>query len=292
MSMNENYSVLVVDDDPRMLDLLKSFLTDEGFRCDTLYRAEDALDRLATDTFDVMVADIRLPGMHGLELTERAKRLRPELNIIVMTAYMEEFSYDDAVAAGASDFIRKPFSFNELALRLRHVRLQEKLRILSITDELTGLPNRRGFFALAEQHLKAAMRGGHNFTLLFADIDNFKAINDTWGHAEGDHALTVMAELFRRSARESDIIARMSGDEFAFLLIDMPESNVRTILDRLEKNIQEFNAGQGRKYQLSVSIGMAVHEIDNPLTIDELLREADRRMYEAKQQKKSGQSRA
>ncbi len=286
--MNDSYSVMIVDDDPDLRHVLQSFLTSEGLVCETFSRAEEALEQLTRKPFDIMIADIIVPGMRGLELTERAKRIRPEMNIIVMTGYIENFSYDDAVAAGASDFIRKPFSLTEIALRLKHVRLQEKLRALSITDELTGLPNRRGFFALAEQQFKSAARSRNNLVLLFVDVDNFKRINDTWGHQTGDRALIAMAGILRLTVRDSDVIARMGGDEFAILFNEMPEINVRTVRERLEQTISEFNKGQDGSYHISVSIGTAIHKHDEPRTIDELLREADSRMYEEKQQKKAG----
>ena len=122
--------------------------------------------------------------------------------------------------------------------------------------------------------------------LLFADLDDFKAINDTRGHQEGDRALRAMADVFRQNFRDSDIIARMSGDEFAILLADMTEDNVRVIRNRLDQDIEAFNARMNGSHRLSVSIGMAVHNHDTPSSIDELLRLADTRMYEEKQRKK------
>ncbi len=285
-NMSEKFSIMVVDDDPELLLVLQGFFSAEGLPCETFSSAEAALEHLAKVSCDIMVADVIIPGMQGLELTERAKRIRPDLNIIVMTGYIEKFSYEEAIAAGASDFIKKPFSLNELMLRIKHVRLQEKLRALSVTDELTGLPNRRGFFTLAEQQLKAVLRAKRDMVLLFADLDDFKEINDTRGHQEGDRALMAMADVFRQNFRDSDIIARMSGDEFAILLADMTEDNVRVIRNRLDQDIEAFNARMNGSYRLSVSIGMAVHNHDTPSTIDELLRLADTRMYEEKQRKK------
>jgi len=286
--MDDTYSIIIVDDDSDLRDILGSFFSSEGLPCETFSRAETALERLAKASFDVMVADIRMPGMEGLELTERAKKLRPDLNVIIMTGFIDLFSYDDAIAAGASDFIKKPFGLNELQLRIRHVRLQEKLRALSITDELTGLPNRRGFFALAEQQFKAAARTRGDLVLLFSDLDDFKKINDTWGHQEGDKALSAMAGIFRETYRDSDVIARMSGDEFAILLIDMPEESLLASRARLNKNIAEFNSRPDGSYTLSASVGMAVYNHDSPCSVDEMLRQADTRMYEEKQRKKNG----
>lgn len=284
----DHVTLMVVDDDPELLGMLKTFFLTLGQKCETFLRADDALDHLAKVPCDVMLADIIMPGVKGLELTERSKRLRPEMNIIVMTGHIDKFSYDDAITAGASDFIKKPFSLNELRMRIRHVQLQEKLRVLSITDDLTGLPNRRGFFVLAEQQLKTAIRGKRDLALLFIDMDNFKTINDTWGHQEGDRALVSMGAIFQQSFRASDIIARMSGDEFAILLVDSPRRNIDVILERLMQNIERFNENNKTGFCISISIGMAVHDPDQQRSIDEMLRDADQLMYDHKLKKKSG----
>jgi diguanylate cyclase (GGDEF)-like protein len=252
---------------------------------ETYNRAVPALRRIETTPFDALVVDIVMPGMMGLELARQVRRLRPDMSVIVMTGFIEEFSYDEAIEAGASDFIKKPFSVQELLLRVKHVKMQEKLRTLSITDELTGLPNRRGFFAFAAQQMKMVSRTKRDLALLFADLDNLKAINDTGGHQEGDAALAVAADIFRRTFRESDIIARMGGDEFAILLIDAPEKKFSVINDRLQKNIEAHNAGRNGSVALSISIGMAVYDHDRPSSLDELLKQADARMYEQKQRK-------
>lgn len=286
--MNEQTSIIIVDDDPIFPETLSSYLSGEGFVCAVAGEAETALRRLSERQYDIMLTDIVLPGMQGLELMERAKRICPSMSGIVMTGHIDEFSYDDAIASGASDFIRKPFSLNELAMRIKHVRLQEKMRMMSITDEMTGLPNRRGFFAFAEQQIKSAIRARKNMVVVFADMDNFKDINDTWGHLVGDGAISAMADVFRKCYRDSDIIARMGGDEFAVLLIDTADRDMQAITDRLETILNQANAGLDNKYRLSVSMGMAVFDHTQPATIDELLQEADRRMYEEKQRKKLG----
>jgi len=284
--MQDKNALIIVDDDQELLQMLKSFFSTSGQHCETFFRADDALKYLATTTFNIMLADVIMPGMTGLELTARAKRLRPDMNVIVMTGHIDQFSYDDAIKAGASDFIKKPFSLNELMMRIMHVRLQEKLRIMSTTDELTGLPNRRGFFTLAEQNLRSATRGKREAALLFIDMDDFKAINDTYGHQAGYTALINMAGIFRRSFRTSDIIARMGGDEFAILLVDAPRQNIKSILDRLQRNIEQFNSDKKNAYPLSISLGLTIHDNNEPRSVDEMLRDADILMYEQKQTKK------
>ena len=150
--------------------------------------------------------------------------------------------------------------------------------------------NRRGFYAIAQQQLKVANRAKGEVALLFADMDRFKSINDQWGHHKGDEALVAMSNILKQTFRESDLIARISGDEFALLLIDTPQKNLSVVFNRLQKNIDAFNNHSGETFSLSLSVGMAVYFHDKPCSIDELLRQADSHMYEQKQRKKTVQA--
>lgn len=164
-------------------------------------------------------------------------------------------------------------------------RLEEKLSSLSITDELTGLYNRRGFFVLAEQQLKIAERSKKKALIFFADLDGLKPINDTFGHKEGDQALKETAVILKKAFRESDIVARMGGDEFAVFVIDADDDIKRTLTNRLENAITLFNRFEGRTYRLSFSTGVAEYNHENPRSLDELVAEADTFMYENKRRR-------
>jgi len=262
----------------------------QGHDCEVFSSAEAALDHITDKPCDILITDIVMPGMKGLQLTKEVRQSWPDTNVIVMTGFIDDFSYDQAIEAGASDFIKKPFTMHEMMLRIQHVHLQEKLREMSNSDELTGLYNRRGFYAIAQQQLKVANRAKGEVALLFADMDKFKSINDQWGHQKGDEALLAMADILKKTFRESDLIARISGDEFALLLIDTPEKNLSIVSNRLQKNIDAFNIHSGGMFNLSLSVGMAVYDHDSPCSIDELLKQADRCMYEQKQRKKTIQA--
>jgi two-component system cell cycle response regulator len=285
--MEKKPCFIVVDDDESLLDILKRYLALQGHDCEVFACAEAALNHLSEKSCDILITDIVMEGMKGLQLTKQVKRSWPNTNVIVMTGFIDDHSYDQAIEAGASDFIKKPFTIHEMMVRIKHVMLQEKLREMSITDELTGLLNRRGFFAVAQQQLKVAKRAKGKLALVFTDMDNFKSINDTWGHHKGDEALAAMADIFRRSFRDSDIIARISGDEFALLLLDTHEENFDVIFRRLQNNINAFNVRPEGMFILSLSIGMALYDYSQPCTIDDLLKIADKRMYDQKQRKKN-----
>ena len=164
-------------------------------------------------------------------------------------------------------------------------RQEEEFQKLSITDQLTGLYNRRGFIALAEQQLKTANRAKRQMMLAFIDIDGMKLINDTLGHKEGDRALLDTANILRQTFRESDISARMGGDEFAVLAIDVADMNPEILSDRLEQIIAEHNTKVNRSHRLSMSWGAATYDPADHKSLDHLMSEADELMYLRKKAK-------
>ena len=169
-------------------------------------------------------------------------------------------------------------------LELRRVsallqKSNEQLQNLSLTDELTGLYNRRGFLLHAEQRLKVfrSRRDRDGLWLMMADMDKLKPINDNFGHQEGSSAIVSMAGILRQTFRGSDIIARNSGDEFAVLIASAIESSDRTIAKRLQSNLDQHNANSEKTYKLSVSFGIVSVELDDPASIEEIMKQADKK---------------
>ncbi|MBN1836642.1 MAG: GGDEF domain-containing protein [Spirochaetales bacterium] len=168
-------------------------------------------------------------------------------------------------------------------------RVLEELRTLSLSDELTGIYNRRGFYILAEQQIKIARRTGRAMLLASADLDGLKRINDGFGHHEGDRALVDAAQILRESFRESDIIARMGGDEFVVLMTEKPEISSSILLERLARNLEAHNRKVTRPYPFSISVGFAYFDPEQPVSLQELLIQADKAMYERKGRKSDTQ---
>lgn len=282
-------SVIIVDDDRSLLNIIGQGLSLEGYRCESAPDAESALELISKTSFDMMITDIVLPGIDGFSVTEQARKLRPDMLVIIMTGFIEDFSYDRAIEAGASDFIKKPFTLQELVVRIRLVKLQAKLIRMSVTDELTGLYNRRGLFTIADQQFKLANRLNEIIYVLYADMDNLKGINDRFGHEEGDRALMETASILRTTFRQSDIIARISGDEFIVIPIGTTDEGARIAVSRLSQNLASYNASGDRGYQLLFSVGIASYNPKSPSSIDEVLSEADKSMYEQKRLKQKSQ---
>lgn len=165
------------------------------------------------------------------------------------------------------------------------VRLREKLKIQSLTDELTGLYNRRGFFSLVEHKIQFAKRNKKGMLLFFLDIDNMKDINDTLSHNHGDCALIGASNILKDTFSEKDILARIGGDEFSILSIDVSEEDAKDLINKFLEKQREFNEKNQYPFNISISVGAAYFDPENPKDIDELISKADRLMYEDKKNK-------
>lgn len=172
-----------------------------------------------------------------------------------------------------------------VAHAVRQVSEQEdadaQLRRIALTDELTGLYNRRGFLVLAMHQLKLCRRNSQRAMLFFADVDGLKKANDLFGHAKGDELLVRCSGVLRATFRESDIIARLDGDEFAIFASEQQGQSQESILARLKKQVAEQNAVAGL-YPLSISVGASRFDPLLPSSLAELLMAADRAMYQEK----------
>jgi len=288
-----NLKILIVDDEEMMCSFLVSLLSKRGHECQTAKDGIEALEKIKKGSFDSAVMDVVMPLMDGITLTREALKLYPNLPIMIMTGHADDHSAETAIAAGAREFMRKPFFIDEFILRfdkmMRDHKAEEALLALSLTDELTGLFNRRRFFVLTEQYLKVAIRTKKRSLLLYIDMDELKWINDHYGHNEGDRALIDLSNILKKTFRESDIIARIGGDEFVALLESTVE-NDEILITRLSENIKDHNAKQTRHYKLSVSVGVAQFDPENPISIDDLLSEADALMYAQKRKRAQEQS--
>jgi diguanylate cyclase (GGDEF)-like protein len=270
-----------------------ALLAQKGHQCETAMNGLEALDKISKTEFDAVITDIVMPEMDGISLTKELSKRLQSLPVMIITGHAEEYSAETAMASGAREFIKKPFSTTEFIIRfdkmMREHRAEETLLVLSLTDDLTGLYNRRRFFVLTEQYLKVAIRIKKRLLLLFIDMDDLKWINDHHGHNEGDQALIDLAKILMQSFRESDIIARIGGDEFVVLFVSTDDNSER-LLTRLDQNLKDYNEQRLRPYLLSISVGTAQFDPEYPISIDQLLSKADASMYVQKQKKRKKQS--
>lgn len=237
------------------------------------------------DVVETYVPIKRVGRLMGVfELYHDVSREQRDLNRLIYRSYGTLF----AMAAGLLVLVVASSLRAHLSIKER-AKAEEQLRLLSLTDDLTGLYNRRGFLALAQQQMRVAVRDRKPLMVISADLDGLKEINDTFGHKEGDAAIAEAADALRESFRQSDVIARIGGDEFALLLtggeaVFDPEQ----LRARLSRTLGKRNARRDRRYVLSVSAGFACFDAAGDHTFEQLLHEADSMMYEQKRVKKGG----
>ena len=284
--MDEKARILIVDDDDSTRRILSLVFYKKGYETETAETGREAIDKAKGGFFNLALLDIRLPDMEGLELLVPLKKMHPDMEVIMVTGYASMETAVRALNEGASAYITKPLKIEEVLVPVREAlekqRLAMELRNLALIDELTGLHNRRGFMLLAQQQLKLAKRTKMGMLLLFADFNNLKWINDVLGHYEGDLALTETAYILKETFRETDIIARIGGDEFGVLAIEGRKSSAEVLMSRLQNKLDTNNKKAMRPYKLSLSVGIARYDPECPCSIDELLDRADRLMYEQK----------
>jgi two-component system cell cycle response regulator len=423
--------ILIIEDSPIVLNLLKDILSAEGFQVQTADSGELALGSIVSKSPNLILLDIKMPGMDGFEVCRhlKAQEESREIPVIFISAITDIEEKIKGFGLGAVDFISKPFQREELLARVRtHLelsrlrtkleaqvaertaqlgmlaeevedlynnapcgyhsldenevflrinntalewlgytrneligkkkfsdlitpknlssfqqnfrrfkkqgflrnleleiirkdgamfpvllnasgsydsqghymmtrsimfditerkRMEETLKSLSLIDDLTGLYNRRGFFALAEQGLKTAQRMGTEVLVFFADLDGMKRINDTFGHQEGDQALIDISHILKETFRESDIIARIGGDEFVILAMNNIENSAEILTNRLEKVLSDHDLQRKHPYKLSMSLGIVNFNPQSPCSLDDLLAQADKMMYENKQKRQT-----
>ena len=281
--------LLVIEDDrfvARRLEVLLGKVEGSPYDITVVGRLSDGLARLASESFAVVLLDLSLPDSDGLETVSKVCETAPDVPVVVLTGLDDEQAARQALSLGAQDYLVK----GEMATRgivraidyaIERHRMQSTLRSLALTDELTGLLNRRGFLTLAEQHLKTARRTKTAMWLAAGDLDGLKAINDTFGHEEGDRAIVGAARVLRATFRESDLIGRLGGDEFVVLGTDTEPTSIEILLARLRQSLDAYNASEARAYQIALSVGLARGDPERDSVAD-LLARADRSLYEQK----------
>ncbi|HKE55912.1 MAG TPA: diguanylate cyclase [Pyrinomonadaceae bacterium] len=299
--------ILIAEDETVSRRVLRMTLESWGHEVSEAADGAIALQLLQSDTPPKLaILDLSMPEMDGITVCQRVRQTpsATPVYIILLTANTSKALIVTGLEAGADDYVTKPFDTDELHARvkvgMRMVELQqslaqrvaelelaqESLRNLSLTDDLTGLYNRRGFFTLAEQHLSSARRAKREASLIYIDMDGLKDLNDTHGHEVGSLALREVADILRETFRSSDLIARIGGDEFVIFETYLAPNDGGTGVARLQQNVSQHNAAQARDYKISLSIGVAPVAFDASLTLEELLKNGDRMMYEQKRNRR------
>ncbi|HET7583555.1 MAG TPA: diguanylate cyclase [Gemmatimonadaceae bacterium] len=250
-----------------------------------------ALRALGDARVDAVLLDFATGQRADLEPLIRLHEHAPELPIIVLTDGEDDRLAMRVLKAGAQDaLVRRDLSGGILVRAVRFAierqHLQIALRAMSLVDDLTGLYNRRGFLTVARQQLKMADRMRKRMVHVFVDVDGLKEINDTHGHREGDRVLLQTAELLKETFRDSDIVARIGGDEFVVLAMETSGATAEAWSSRIREQLHARNARAERVVPVAFSMGIAYYDPECPVSIDELLAKADALMYAEKRRKR------
>ena len=281
--------VLVIEDHPDQRDLLSIVLRREGYRVISAANGVEAMAKLRTEHVHIALSDIMMPKMDGFELIKTI-RCDPDLKnlyLILITARIQEGDRVRGLDLGADDYITKPFSFSELLARIRVgsrvIQYQQHLEHQTQTDSLTGLYNRRAFEKRLTDEFERADRYGHPLSLLILDIDNFKVINDTYGHNAGDATLVKISQTLRTTTRKSDCPSRFGGEEFVLILPDTDHENAQRAAEKILSEIRSFEfSAKDAKFLLTVSIGISSTTIHHYSNANQMIEDADRALYTAK----------
>jgi two-component system cell cycle response regulator len=292
-------SVLIVDDDPLVLARLQELVVEEGYQVRTANSGAAALVALERSQASIVITDLNMPGMDGLDLCRRIREHAwpGYIYIVMLTVRDEEKDILVGLDAGADDYLSKRTSSPQFRARLRTAKrvlaleyslksALEKKRMLAMTDPLTGVYNRRYFMRHLSRELKRAQRFGGDVSLLLLDVDHFKKVNDTYGHVAGDSVLKKLTKQIASCLqRETDWCARLGGDEFAVVLEGTRVPEARTCAEKVRQSIAntpiETSAGP---ICITVSIGIGGLDGINRYspTVQPLLELADSNLYASK----------
>jgi diguanylate cyclase (GGDEF)-like protein len=280
-------TILIVDDTVENLDILTELLS-EYDTIDVLSGLE-ALEVAKSEKVDLILLDIMMPNMDGYEVCKRLKsnHKTKDIPIIFITAKSDEESIEMAYEVGGADYVTKPFLPKEIKARIKkELKIQDmmnELKLMASTDPMTKLYNRRYFSNISTHTLDLAKREKLDLSIIMFDIDNFKKINDTYGHKAGDEVIIALANKLIETKRKSDISCRFGGEEFVALLPNTSIEGAKTLANKIREVIENYEViSEDKKIKFTISLGVSKVDVENENSIEEALKRADDALYEAK----------
>jgi len=288
LSKNRECKVMVVDDSIVTRNEVKRILTEQMYKVFTAAHGEEALMYLEDNKdMKLILTDYNMPVIDGFELTKKIREdySKIDMGIIAMTENSDEMISSKFLKIGASDFIKKPFSKEELVCRANNtietLELIDTISDMANIDLLTGISNRRYFFKEMTTYIKEIEDSGEPFAIGMLDIDDFKNINDTYGHDIGDIVIKDLAKILKENTKGSDIVARFTGEEFSVALKNMDKSEAIEFFVRLRLKIAKYTSiEEDKTINFTASIGVAFNDDENDL--EEIINQADMALYNAK----------
>jgi len=300
----EKRRILVVDDHEDNVEVLRARLEARGYDVQGAMSGQEALDTVKAWSPDLILLDVMMPDMDGLEVVRRLKADRdlPFIPVIMQTALDSTERIVAGLEAGADDYVTKPINFAELDARVRSLlrikklqqelgerekelsQMNDRLLQISLTDGLTGVDNRRALEQRLHEMFEHSLRLHEPVACIMSDIDHFKKVNDTYGHAAGDEVLKQFAEILKAEAREIDRVGRYGGEEFLLLLPGTGLDAAVTFAERLRQRVDSHTFSfEGGTLKRSVSLGVAAWPHPRINGREEMLKAADDALYVAKE---------
>lgn len=293
MQKNKKHKVLVVDDSVVFRKQISGMLSNLFFEVISVAHGEEALAMLDIHpNISLVLTDYNMPVMNGLELTYeiRKKYQKSEICILALSSNQDEEINALFLKQGANDYIKKPFSKEEFSCRINN-SIEALENIQEVTnhanrDYLTGLYNRRYFYDAMSSYMETLEQNHEHFAIAMIDIDNFKSINDTYGHDAGDRVIVTLSEILRTSTSHRDIVARFGGEEFCVVLKNINRYSAPEILERIKNEVAAFEIeiSKTEKLRITISVGATIYEDG---TLEESIASADLMLYQAKTQGKN-----
>jgi len=292
----EPLKILVADDSPVYRKLMEQTLPRDQYSILFAETGKSAIELFRQHRPALVITDWVMPDVTGVEVCRQIRLGAQDsyIYIIIVTSVSEKENLVESLEAGADDYLTKPFHPKELLARVGvgrrlvdlHQQIESQNRLLkelALTDALTGLPNRRAVEDWAKGQLSAAVRHGYSFWVVIADLDNFKVVNDTYGHDAGDTVLKEFAAILKKRVRTSDICGRTGGEEFIMIFTHAEECNVGIIVARILRQLREHEFSFGSKpVQVTASFGIAGFQGKGTPDFAKLMNEADAALYAAK----------
>ena len=297
MAILENKAnILIVDDTEINIDILIDLLSDT-YEVLVALDGESVFEIVEENRLDLILLDIMMPYMDGYEVCRRLKlnRNTKDIPIIFITAKTDEASIERAYDVGGFDYVTKPFKPKELRakvkLQLQLQKLikeleasQKELKFLASTDPMTELYNRRYFSTISKHILDLAKRDATPTSIIMLDIDNFKNVNDTYGHKVGDDVIISLAKLLQKFTRKSDIACRFGGEEFVILLPETAINGASVIAEKIREATEHstVNSMENNTLTFTISLGIAQIDPEEESDIEASIHRADTALYAAK----------
>jgi len=289
LQSNSKKNILCVDDSPMILTQIAQLLKSQNLNFVQVSDGEKAWQYLSDSKskhIDLVISDYEMPKMNGYELVTKIRESYSfeELPVLILSGTENTHMISRFLKAGANDYITKPFIKEEFIGRITNslllVEMFQKIKSMAMNDQLTGIHNRAYFYDAGVKILEGARRANNPVAIAMIDIDNFKKVNDTYGHEVGDKALIHVANTIKKVLRRSDVFVRFGGEEFVILLPNCPHTQAVTVMEKVCTVISKSPLTLADKSELTITVSIGVTSIQED--IDTMLVKADAYMYHAK----------